>query len=164
LTTKSRTQAKTPAGGIPPFQTLSPRARHATKSSEFKRRDCFPKEEIRFYKAILDNIYNCVMITEQDGRIIFSARPMESFLGLIPMEPSGKIALKSSKTRGCISLVKPESLKWINSIASCASELTFKEMLSLPFYPEITPGEIGEVAEAIRSFSAPWQDKQEDRL
>lgn len=49
-------------------------------------------------------------------------------------------------------------------IAWWASELTSKEVLSLPFYPETTLEEIGKMAEAIRRFAGPWQDKQEERF
>ncbi len=36
------------------------------------------QKKIEFYEAILDNIYNGVMITDPDGKIIFLAKLTES--------------------------------------------------------------------------------------
>jgi len=47
-------------------------------------------EKIRFYEAILDNIYNGVMITDPDGRIIFFSKTYGKFLGVNPDEAIGK--------------------------------------------------------------------------
>jgi PAS domain S-box-containing protein len=47
-------------------------------------------EKIRFYEAILDNIYNGVMITDPDGKIIFFSRTYGNFLGIDPQKALGK--------------------------------------------------------------------------
>jgi len=47
-------------------------------------------EKIRFYEAILDNIYNGVMITDPDGKIIFFSKTYGNFLGIDPKEVIGK--------------------------------------------------------------------------
>ncbi|MDI6755979.1 MAG: sigma 54-interacting transcriptional regulator [Thermodesulfobacteriota bacterium] len=48
------------------------------------------KEKIRFYEAILDNIHNGVMITDQNGKIIFFSKTYGNFLGINPGEVIGK--------------------------------------------------------------------------
>jgi PAS domain S-box-containing protein len=48
------------------------------------------KEKIRFYEAILDNIYNGVMITDPAGKIIFFSKTYGNFLGIDPKETIGK--------------------------------------------------------------------------
>jgi PAS domain S-box-containing protein len=47
-------------------------------------------EKIRFYEAILDNIYNGVMITDPNGKIIFFSKTYGNFLGIDPQEMIGK--------------------------------------------------------------------------
>jgi len=47
-------------------------------------------EKIRFYEAILDNIYNGVMITDPAGKIIFFSKTYGNFLGIDPKETIGK--------------------------------------------------------------------------
>jgi PAS domain S-box-containing protein len=47
-------------------------------------------EKIRFYEAILDNIYNGVMITDPEGKIIFFSKTYGNFLGIDPKETIGK--------------------------------------------------------------------------
>ncbi len=48
------------------------------------------KEKIRFYEAILDNIHNGVMITDQNGKIIFFSKTYGNFLGINPGDVLGK--------------------------------------------------------------------------
>lgn len=48
------------------------------------------KEKIRFYEAILDNIHNGVMITDQNGKIIFFSKTYGIFLGINPGDVLGK--------------------------------------------------------------------------
>jgi PAS domain S-box-containing protein len=48
------------------------------------------KEKICFYETILDNIYNGVMITDPEGRIIFFSKTYGNFLGIDPQEAIGK--------------------------------------------------------------------------
>jgi PAS domain S-box-containing protein len=48
------------------------------------------QEKIRFYETILDNIYNGVMITDPDGKIIFFSKNYGSFLGIDPKGVFGK--------------------------------------------------------------------------
>ncbi len=47
-------------------------------------------EKIRFYETILDNIYNGVMITDPEGKIIFFSKTYGNFLGIDPREMIGK--------------------------------------------------------------------------
>ena len=47
-------------------------------------------EKIRFYETILDNIYNGVMITDPEGKIIFFSKTYGNFLGIDPQEAIGK--------------------------------------------------------------------------
>lgn len=47
-------------------------------------------EKIHFYEAILDNIYNGVMITDPEGKIIFFSKTYGKFLGINPREAIGK--------------------------------------------------------------------------
>ncbi len=42
------------------------------------------QEKIRFYETILDNIYNGVMITDPDGKVIFFSKNYGNFLGIDP--------------------------------------------------------------------------------
>ena len=49
-----------------------------------------PKEKVRFYEAILDNIYNGVMITDPQGKVIFFSKTYGNFLGIDPNETIGK--------------------------------------------------------------------------
>ena len=46
--------------------------------------------KIRFYETILDNIYNGVMITDPNGKIIFFSKTYGNFLGIDPQEMIGK--------------------------------------------------------------------------
>src|SRR4030043_1528542 len=46
--------------------------------------------KIRFYETILDNIYNGVMITDPEGKIIFFSKTYGNFLGIDPQEAIGK--------------------------------------------------------------------------
>ncbi len=48
------------------------------------------KEKIHFYEMILDNIYNGVMITDPQGKIIFFSKTYGNFLGIDPQETIGK--------------------------------------------------------------------------
>ncbi len=48
------------------------------------------KEKICFYETILDNIYNGVMITDPEGKIIFFSKTYGNFLGIDPQEAIGK--------------------------------------------------------------------------
>ncbi len=48
------------------------------------------QEKIRFYETILDNIYNGVMITDPDGKIIFFSKTYGNFLGIDPKGTIGK--------------------------------------------------------------------------
>jgi PAS domain S-box-containing protein len=48
------------------------------------------QKKIEFYEAILDNIYNGVMITDPDGKIIFFSKTYGKFLGIDPKETIGK--------------------------------------------------------------------------
>jgi PAS domain S-box-containing protein len=48
------------------------------------------KGKIRFYETILDNIYNGVMITDPEGKIIFFSKTYGNFLGIDPQEMIGK--------------------------------------------------------------------------
>lgn len=48
------------------------------------------QKKIKFYEAILDNIYNGVMITDPEGRIIFFSKTYGKFLGIDPKETIGK--------------------------------------------------------------------------
>ena len=48
------------------------------------------KEKICFYETILDNIYNGVMITDPEGKIIFFSKTYGNFLGIDPKETIGK--------------------------------------------------------------------------
>ena len=47
-------------------------------------------EKIDFYEAVLDNIYNGVMITDPNGKIIFFSKTYGNFLGIQPQEVIGK--------------------------------------------------------------------------
>ena len=47
-------------------------------------------ERIHFYEAVLDNIYNGVMITDPDGKVIFFSRTYGNFLGIDPKTTIGK--------------------------------------------------------------------------
>lgn len=48
------------------------------------------QEKVRFYEAVLDNIYNGVMITDPDGKVIFFSKTYGNFLGIDPKEAIGK--------------------------------------------------------------------------
>jgi PAS domain S-box-containing protein len=48
------------------------------------------RERISFYETILDNIYNGVMITDPDGKIIFFSKTYGNFLGIDPQGAIGK--------------------------------------------------------------------------
>ncbi len=48
------------------------------------------QEKVRFYETVLDNIYNGVMITDPDGKIIFFSKTYGNFLGIDPKEAIGK--------------------------------------------------------------------------
>jgi PAS domain S-box-containing protein len=48
------------------------------------------KGKIHFYETILDNIYNGVMITDPEGKIIFFSKTYGKFLGMDPEENIGK--------------------------------------------------------------------------
>jgi len=48
------------------------------------------EEKGRFYETILDNIYNGVMITDPDGKIIFFSKTYGKFLGVNPEEAIGR--------------------------------------------------------------------------
>ena len=48
------------------------------------------KRKIHFYETILDNIYNGVMITDPDGKIIFFSKTYGNFLGIDPQGAIGK--------------------------------------------------------------------------
>jgi PAS domain S-box-containing protein len=48
------------------------------------------QEKIYFYETILDNIYNGVMITDPEGKIIFFSKTYGNFLGIDPKETIGK--------------------------------------------------------------------------
>jgi len=54
------------------------------------KEDTHLHEKIRFYEAILDNIYNGVMITDPDGKVIFFSKTYGNFLGIDPKEAIGK--------------------------------------------------------------------------
>lgn len=48
------------------------------------------REKIKFYEAVLDSIYNGVMITDPEGKIIFFSKTYGNFLGINPREAIGK--------------------------------------------------------------------------
>lgn len=48
------------------------------------------QERVRFYETILDNIYNGVMITDPEGKVIFFSKTYGNFLGIDPNEAIGK--------------------------------------------------------------------------
>ncbi len=48
------------------------------------------KEKIRFYETVLDNIYNGVMITDPNGKVIFFSKTYGNFLGIDPRGTIGK--------------------------------------------------------------------------
>ncbi len=48
------------------------------------------QEKVKFYEAILDNIYNGVMITDREGKIIFFSKTYGHFLGVDPVRMVGK--------------------------------------------------------------------------
>jgi PAS domain S-box-containing protein len=48
------------------------------------------QEKILFYETILDNIYNGVMITDPNGKIIFFSKTYGNFLGIKPKEAIGR--------------------------------------------------------------------------
>ncbi len=48
------------------------------------------QEKVCFYEAVLDNIYNGVMITDPEGRVIFFSKTYGKFLGVDPVEVIGK--------------------------------------------------------------------------
>jgi PAS domain S-box-containing protein len=48
------------------------------------------REKIRFYEVVLDNIYNGVMITDSEGKVIFFSKTYGNFLGIDPKEVIGK--------------------------------------------------------------------------
>ena len=48
------------------------------------------RDKIRFYEAVLDNIYNGVMITDPKGNVIFFSKTYGNFLGIDPKEVIGK--------------------------------------------------------------------------
>ena len=48
------------------------------------------REKIRFYETVLDNIYNGVIITDPEGKIIFFSKTYGNFLGIDPREAIGK--------------------------------------------------------------------------
>jgi len=48
------------------------------------------QEKVRFYETILDNIYNGVMITDPEGKIIFFSKTYGNFLGIDPKGTIGK--------------------------------------------------------------------------
>ncbi|NWG03295.1 MAG: sigma 54-interacting transcriptional regulator [Syntrophaceae bacterium] len=48
------------------------------------------REKISFYETVLDNIYNGVMITDPNGKIIFFSKTYGNFLGIDPKEAIGK--------------------------------------------------------------------------
>jgi PAS domain S-box-containing protein len=51
------------------------------------------QEKIQFYENVLDNIYNGVMITDTDGKIIFFSKTYGKFLGIDPRQVIGKHCL-----------------------------------------------------------------------
>ncbi|MGQ9647320.1 MAG: sigma-54 interaction domain-containing protein [Thermodesulfobacteriota bacterium] len=48
------------------------------------------EKRVRFYETVLDNIYNGVMITDPNGKIIFFSKTYGKFLGINPKEAIGK--------------------------------------------------------------------------
>jgi PAS domain S-box-containing protein len=52
------------------------------------------QEKIQFYEKVLDNIYNGVMITDRDGKIIFFSKTYGKFLGIDPPQVIGKHCLE----------------------------------------------------------------------
>jgi len=48
------------------------------------------QDKINFYEAVLDNIYNGVMITDPDGKVIFFSKTYGNFLGIDPKAVIGK--------------------------------------------------------------------------
>jgi transcriptional regulator with PAS, ATPase and Fis domain len=58
-----------------------------------KKRDGF-QEKIQFYEKVLDNIYNGVMITDTDGKIIFFSKTYGKFLDIDPRQVIGKHCLE----------------------------------------------------------------------
>ena len=48
------------------------------------------REKSRFYETVLDNIYNGVIITDPEGKIIFFSKTYGNFLGIDPKETIGK--------------------------------------------------------------------------
>jgi transcriptional regulator with PAS, ATPase and Fis domain len=48
------------------------------------------REKIRFYETVLDNIYNGVIITDPEGKIIFFSKTYGNFLGIDPKATLGK--------------------------------------------------------------------------
>jgi len=52
------------------------------------------QEKIRFYENVLDNIYNGVMITDKEGKIIFFSKTYGKFLGIDPRQVIGKHCLE----------------------------------------------------------------------
>ncbi len=48
------------------------------------------REKLRFYETVLDNIYNGVMITDPEGKVIFFSKTYGNFLGIDPKEVIGK--------------------------------------------------------------------------
>ena len=52
------------------------------------------QEKIRFYENVLDNIYNGVMITDKEGKIIFFSKTYGKFLGIDPGQVIGKHCLE----------------------------------------------------------------------
>ena len=52
------------------------------------------QEKVQFYEAVLDNIYNGVMITDVEGRIIFFSKTYGKFLGIDPQQVIGKHCLE----------------------------------------------------------------------
>lgn len=48
------------------------------------------EKKARFYETILDNIYNGVMITDAQGKVIFFSKTYGNFLGIDPNEAIGK--------------------------------------------------------------------------
>ena len=52
------------------------------------------QEKIQFYEKVLDNIYNGVMITDTDGKIIFFSKTYGKFLGIDPPQVIGKHCLE----------------------------------------------------------------------
>ncbi len=48
------------------------------------------QEKVQFYETVLDNIYNGVMITDAEGRVIFFSKTYGKFLGINPQDVIGK--------------------------------------------------------------------------